>query len=158
MGMKYYLRDKGLIERAPSGSEWMTSMDLWLYVIEKAGDDEVVGSDVEGQQLLLEDIVGESRATRYLGETSARPSRAEQATLTADTADQRVVRAQHEPDWGVVNQQKGRHGDDDGRAEAISHPGQSRLQTFEDHDTGKWDVSVQWFRDSVVRTPAGGVY
>ncbi|WP_135829410.1 hypothetical protein [Halorussus halobius] len=158
--MKCYLRDKGLIERSPDGSKWRTSMDLWCYAIEKAADDEHVGADAQGQQLLLEDTVTAERATRYLGETTTRgrANRARQATLTGDIADRQVVRAQHEPDWTVVNARKGMHGEDNGREDAARHPGQSRLSTFEDYDRSNWDVTTPWFRSSAVTVPAGQVY
>ncbi|WP_121820581.1 hypothetical protein [Halostella salina] len=157
--MKCYLRHKGLIKRSPDGSKWMTSMDLWCYVIEKAGDNEHVGVESTGQQLLLEDTVGSAGTTRYLrDQTPTRRGRARQATLAGETVDRQVVRSQHEPDWTVVNARKGIHGDDDGRSEAARYPGQSRLSTFEDYDLGSWDMTTPWFRENAVRVPAGDVY
>jgi len=86
----------------------MTTEALWCHVIENAGDDERVGVEASGQQLLLEDTVVSSEETRDLRDTPAgRRSRARQATLTGKIVDRRVVRSQHELDWARVNALKG---------------------------------------------------
>jgi len=151
-------KDDGLIRRTPDGERWMTTEALWCHVIENAGDDERVGVEASGQQLLLEDTVVSSEETRDLRDTPAgRRSRARQATLTGKIVDRRVVRSQHELDWARVNALKGGHGDDD-REDATRHPRQSRLQTFEDYDRSRWDVTTPRVRQSSVPAPSGCVY
>lgn len=81
----YRLKAAGLIEPSTCGDRWETTRELWRYVIERAGDDETVGSST-GQELL--DAPGSaSGASRVLTDPSP-PSRggARQATLTGDTA------------------------------------------------------------------------
>ncbi len=153
--MKHYLKDKGLIKRAPGGEKWRTSMDLWCYAISKAGDEEPVGVEATGQQTL--DAPPQSGSSRVLtDDTPAPPSRRVQSTLTGDEADKQAIKSQYEPDWTVVNALKGMHGDD-GREDAARHPGQARLSTFEDYDLSQWDVTTPWFRSGVT-VPAGNVY
>jgi len=47
------LSREGLIRQVPGG--WETTEAVWLYIIEKAGDDEVVGGGVDGQETLAVD-------------------------------------------------------------------------------------------------------
>lgn len=151
--LKCYLKETGLIERSPDGSKWMTSMDLWCYAISKAGDDEVVGADARGQQLLSDARTGTSRATRYLGEKTR--GRVRQATLNGDTVDPR-----QSLNWRGVreNQMK-----DPTRAtmkaeRAAKCPGQMTLSLAADHDPDAWSVTTPWFRSSAVVAPTGEVY
>jgi len=154
--VKYNWKEDGLIRRAPGGRRWLTTETLWLHVIARADDDEVVGARAQGQQVL--DAPAKTGSSRVLADDTSIPSRRVQSTLTGDTADRQTVRSQHEPDWTVVNARKGMHGEDDGREDAARHPGQSRLSTFEDYDRSNWDVTTPWFRSSAVTVPAGQVY
>jgi len=137
----------------------MTTEALWCHVIENAGDDERVGVEASGQQLLLEDTVVSSEETRDLRDTPAgRRSRARQATLTGKIVDRRVVRSQHELDWARVNALKGVTVTTTVRTPPDTRGSQSRLQTFEDYDRSRWDVTTPRVRQSSVPAPSGCVY
>ncbi|WP_408959416.1 hypothetical protein [Natrinema sp. 74] len=159
MEMKCYLRDKGLIERSPDGEKWRTSMDLWCYAISKAGDDEAIGVEASGQQLLLEDTVLSPETTRYLGDQSAgRRSRARQATLDGEAKRLSEVRCEQHGKFKLVDRNKSKRRGDGGREKAARYPRQSRLQTFKDYDLANWDMATPWFRDGSVSVPTGEVY
>lgn len=149
--MKHYLKDKGLIRRAPDGQRWMTSMDLWCYVIEKAGDDEAVGVEATGQQTL--DAPPKSESSRVLAPKTRSPGQAVQTTLTGDT-----VESPTRLNWEGVreNRMKDPTQPSD-REKAAERPGQTTLFLAADYDLANWDVTAPWFRSSVT-VPTGNVY
>jgi len=153
--MKCYLRDKGLIKRAPGDGKWRTSMDLWCHVIDHASDGERIGVEATGQQLLLEDPVTSSRATRYLRETRGRRGRARHTTLNGDTVDPR-----ESLNWPGVreNQMKDATRATTKAEKAAEKVGQVTLSLAADYARDAWDVNVPWFRGNAVRVPAGQVY
>jgi len=127
-------------------------MDLWCYAIEKAADGERVGVEATGQQLLLEDPVTSSRATR---QTSGRRGRARQTTLNGDTVDPR----QSLNSLGVLeNQMKDPTRATTKAEKAAEKVGQVTLSLAADHARDAWEVNVPWFRGNAVRVPAGQVY
>lgn len=143
--------DDRLIRRAPDGRRWVTTEALWCHVIDRAADDEVVGVDARGQQVL--DAPSQSESSRVLAPKNRSLGRAVQATLTGDTTDPPAGL-----DWDGVreNQMKDPTRKSD-RELAAEHPAQSRLQTFAHYARDAWDVNVPWFRDPV-RVPTGNVY
>jgi len=135
--VKYRWKDAGLTRRAPGGERWMTTMALWSYVIECAGDDESVGVDAVGQQLLPVDVDAQS-GTRVLSSMTPTPAVTEtrQTTLNGDLVDDSAdvileeVRENRRKNPTRISDRE--------RAAALA--GQTRLQTIEDHDTELWET------------------
>jgi hypothetical protein len=130
-------------------------MDLWCYAISKASDDEHVGADAEGQQLLLEEAVTSSRATRYLGDAvRGRVTQARQA-INGDTVDPR-----QSLNWRGAreNQMKDPTRATTKAKKAAAKAGQVTLSLAADYDRSVWDVTTPWFRGNAVRVPSGNVY
>lgn len=152
--LKHYLKDKGLIERDPTGRKWVTSMDMWCYVVQKAGDDEVVGVEASGQQLL--DAPPKSGSSRTLTDDDSGVSvRRTQSTLTGGVVDP----FDYEEDWETIESIRAkdptRKSD---REKAAAKAGQTTLSLVADYDRSRWDVTTPWFRSSAVTVPAGQVY
>lgn len=121
---KHRLKAESLIEKTSAG-RWQTTGKLWLDVIDRAGDDEEVGRESEGQELLTESV-GEERESRVLDRQS--PSlpggKAVQQTLTGDDAE---VSNDDEEDRIETNLAKAENELED---ESGVAPGQLRLAFF----------------------------
>lgn len=92
--MKHYLRHHGLIRRDPDDQEfWLTTEALWMYVIERAGNDEEIGSEACGQRKLLIDTsprwpsVKVQRVDPTAHHQSRQRMETQQMTLTGDPID-----------------------------------------------------------------------
>ena len=154
----------GLIECVDDRDRlWRTSMRLWCHVITRAGDEEVVGSDACGQELLPTDLNprGMDRVqTRVLADTTAdrthcQPDR--QATLGGESVPVSDVQSRFQENKLRTNKEKGER--NFGKAERVARdPSQTRLNTIELHDLSNWDVQVPWFRANSVGVPVGDVY
>lgn len=135
--VKYRWKDAGLIYRAPDGERWMTTMSLWCHIIECADDDEPVGVDAVGQQLLPVDFDAQS-GTHLLADTTP-PTPAphhRQVTLAGDTVNDRG-------DANIDGIHENRRKDPtraSDRERAVALAGQTRLQTVQDHKPGVWEV------------------
>ncbi|WP_128476537.1 hypothetical protein [Halorussus pelagicus] len=151
--MKCNWEEDGLIRRAPDGGKWLTTEALWLHVIKRAGDDEVVGARAQGQQVL--DVPSQSGSSCVLAPKTRSPDRAVQATLTGDTVDHR-----QSLNWCGVreNQMKDPTRATTKAEKAATKTGQVTLSLATDYDLDAWDVNVPWFRENAVVAPTGQVY
>lgn len=89
--LKYNLKDAGLIRRSPGGERWQTTMQLWRYVISKAGEDEEVGTP-DGQELLVDPLTESripmnNRTAPTLTPHTTRSFPTVQTTLTGEILD-----------------------------------------------------------------------
>lgn len=154
--LKYNWKEAGLITRAPDGWRWMTTETLWLHVIEKAGNDEPVGVEVHGQEVLPVDA-DRSPESRVLVDSTPHPTNPDrQETLTGDTVDPRDDH--REWDEVVMENRLKDPTRKSSREKAAAKPGQTRLTTFEDYNLDSWDVTTPWFRGRAVTTATGAVY
>lgn len=138
--IKYRWMHNGLIRRAPDGKRWETTERLWLYVIDRAGDDETIGAEATGQQIFV-DAPRDTSLSRTLCAPTSRTlrNRTKQVTLTGEkVAPDDLDRDDH--DLIVENLLKDPTRPDD-RA-AAAHPGQTRLTRSGavqvDADASKW--------------------
>lgn len=135
--VKYRWKDAGLINRAPDGGRWQTSEALWCHVISKVADDEVVGAEAIGQELLSIDAPRD-RDSVYLVDTATRRPRPQlQATLDGDTVSISTVRQVRGDNLAERNQSKAPGGDGRDRDAA-----QTTLATATLHDRSRWDVTT----------------
>lgn len=135
--VKYRWKDSGLINRAPDGERWQTSEALWCHVISKVADDEVVGAEATGQELLSIDAP-QDRESVYLVDTATRRPRPKlQATLDGDTVSISAVRQLRGDNLAARNQSKvpGVNGRDRDAA-------QTTLATAILYDRSQWDVTT----------------
>jgi hypothetical protein len=102
---------------------------LWLHVIESAGDDEPVGDEATGQELLCEPV-GNDKDSRTLVDSSPSPTVVEQVTLDGERVE--TVNDDGE-EFGEVKQNwaKKKNGEGEGDVD----PGQLRLPLFEEPQT-----------------------
>jgi len=162
--LKCYFRDKALIRRAPGEERWRTSEELWLYCIEKAGDDETIGREAQGQQLLCDaSEATQTRSERPRSQTAhstGTRSARWQATLTGERVRVSRVQAPSDPDTPeLIRRIKERDPTrSDGRERAAQHPAQATLSIVELHDLDAWDTTDHWVRQSHVTEATGHVY
>lgn len=106
-GMLCAFRDSGLIKRDPSGEHWMTTEKLWCYVIDRAGDNESVGT---GGQWVL-DVPG-PRARTDTWRTGSAPFTYQVTLGGADVVkeEEKVIEEFERNDSkGTVNRDPGLH-------------------------------------------------
>lgn len=130
---RHQLKTQGLIKPV-SGGMWRATEHLWLDVIDRAGDNDTVGCDASGQELLVEPVA-DDRATRTLTDPDPRPTIVEQQTLTGDTTE--LDNDGEVGDRIARNRSKAEHNAED---ESEVAPGQLRLDVFEPGQTtiGAW--------------------
>lgn len=133
--VKYRWKNAGLIERAPDRQRWQTTETLWVAVIERAADDESVGEEATGQELLTLDAL-EDRESVYLVDRTTRSWPDVQETLSGDTVRAALLNQVRSEGLAARNRSKDpTAGDERGRDAA-----QTRLQTAHLYNTGEWDV------------------
>lgn len=134
--VKYNWKDAGLIHRTPDGRRWRTTEALWCHVVERAADDETVGEEARGQELLpVPDPRGRESVYLVDADTQSRPMT--QATLTGDTIRPATVRQLRGDDLATRNAAKDPTTGDRSRDAA-----QTTLTTATLHDRSQWDVTT----------------
>jgi hypothetical protein len=157
--LKYNWKESGLIIRAPGGDRWLTTEALWLYVIKQAADDEYVGVEIQGQELLPVDVKPEL-ATRVLTDTIPTPPNTHrQVTLSGNPVTDNTDMSAEELADAVRENQLKDPTRPDRREQAAQHPRQTRLQTVREHARSVWefDTAHDGTAGGVVQ-PAGSVY
>lgn len=138
--LKHYLKHHDLIVRDTDDENWQTTEDLWLFIISRAGDDEIIGADAAGQCKIQDGVVRdpETRILRSEAQYNERPERDKQQTLTGDTADLPIEQ------WEVNQVKDPTHPSD--HEQAAYHPDQVPLTAWcaadnstIDEDTAVWD-------------------
>lgn len=133
--LKYNLKNADLICRSPGGERWQTTIQLWRYVISKAGENEEVGTP-DGQELLVDPLV-ESKTPmndrtalkRTLHNTPSFPT--VQTTLTGEVLDPTEFTGTE----GITDQMMARTlwkdpTSDDSRTAAAYHPDQHPITAW----------------------------
>ncbi|ADD03968.1 uncharacterized protein Nmag_0378 [Natrialba magadii ATCC 43099] len=156
---KQYLKHHNLIVRDPNDEKWQTTEDLWLFIISRAGDDEIIGTNAIGQCKIPDAAVRDPKTRLLQSEAkhNGQPKRDEQQTLTGDTANS--VNALQSIEHGEVNQTKDpTHSSD--REQAAPHTDQAPLTAWCAADNSAIDEDlVVWDGPTVrseiaIRTPA----
>lgn len=143
--LKHYLKHHDLIVQDSNDKKWQTTEDLWLFIISRAGDDEIIGADAAGQCKIQDRALRdpETRLLRSEAQCNGRPGRDEQQTLTGDTAD--PVNVDPSTEQREVDQAKNPTHPSD-REQAAHHPDQALLTAWcrgdnktIDEDAAIWD-------------------
>ena len=146
----------GLIHRAPDGERWVTSEALWLHVIGRAGDDEPVGTEAHGQEMLPVTDEAEKWAKELANTETTRRGQnrnEQQATNSEDPVPISEIPAQlraDKPQKDLVNEET--------TDRVARDPQQTHLQLVKLHDLNAWEIHVPAFRSASVTEPQGAVY
>lgn len=153
--------DGGLIHRSADGDRWETSMRLWRHVIDRAGDDETIGAEAQGQQVLAAAPAEQSGKSRFLHTNPSTPrgiKRDCQSTLNGD-----VIKDEESSEIDTVEIRKPWRQDPTSSKPtpnelAANHPSQARLASWVGGDgIDRWDVDTSK-TEGVVSQPEGRVY
>ena len=155
--VKTIFKDRGLIHRASGGDRWETSMAMWCYVIDTAGDDETIGAEATGQETLdAPPAAGESRLAANTNTVPDAIGGSTQSTLAGDTiTDTTDTEEEIRKPW-----LKDPTSSKPTPMElAANHPSQARLDVWTREDCiDRWDVDTSRSESEVLLQPEGRVY